>query len=236
MTYNILLRMNYSQIARMRQYSRNNDIYESEQLLLELGTLEPVVQQCFKIIEATCLSQGIYCQVEGGDVPDNFQDFIDEHYMAFARAAIRAMYLYGFVPWRVRPLKNNGMGDHVPEVLPPGTFTWEVSTTRPENQVQRDTRLVTFNIHPTVPGITAKDANIFYTSYPAYNISQNSIIHATVHSPLSHILIDYKNLRDAQKRRANADAWQVGFFHSLGLLCFLTLRLQEHDSADRQYI
>jgi hypothetical protein len=35
------------------------------------------------------------------------------------------------------------------------------------------------------------------------------MLYATVPSPLSHVLIDYKNLRQAQIRRAHADAWNT---------------------------
>ena len=42
---------------------------------------------------------------------------------------------------------------------------------------------------------------------PGLDISNNSALHATVPSPLAHLLIDYKNLRSAQLRRSHADAW-----------------------------
>lgn len=32
-------------------------------------------------------------------------------------------------------------------------------------------------------------------------------MYATVVSPIAHLLVDYKNLRQAQIRRSHADAW-----------------------------
>ena len=84
-------------------------------------TLEPTIQQCFKTIESTCLSQGIHCRLEGKDVSEKFQRHLDEFYVPFCKAAIRAFFAYGFVPWRLRKIAK---GDEVPEVLPPGTFSW----------------------------------------------------------------------------------------------------------------
>ena len=106
---------------RARQNSRLRDIQESQGLLLELVTTEPTILQCFKIIEATCLSQGIFCRIGGEEVSPRFQRFLEDHYLPFCRSAIRAMFTYGFVPWRTRRL---GKGDDIPEVLPPGTFSW----------------------------------------------------------------------------------------------------------------
>ena len=108
-------------MRQSRQNSRIQDIAESQWLLLELVTTEPTLLQCFKVIEATCLSQGVFCQVNGDETTEQFQRFLDDYYLPFCKTAIVAMYTYGFVPWRLRRI---GRGDHVPEVLPPGTFTW----------------------------------------------------------------------------------------------------------------
>lgn len=49
--------------------------------------------------------------------------------------------------------------------------------------------------------------------YPVYpstlDICGQSALYATVPSPLAHIIVDYKNLRQAQIRRAHADAWNT---------------------------
>lgn len=119
----------YMQRARLN--NRLRDIAESQGLLLELVTTEPTIMQCFKIIESTCLSQGIFCRIQGVEVSPKFQRFLEEHYAPFCKAAIRAMFTYGFVPWRTRRL---GRGDEVPEVLAPGTFSWHTEVGPDEQQ------------------------------------------------------------------------------------------------------
>jgi hypothetical protein len=55
------------------------------------------------------------------------------------------------------------------------------------------------------------DEQVFvYEFVPAkYEISSNSVMYASVPSPLSHLIVDYKNLRQAQIRRSHADAWNT---------------------------
>lgn len=49
-----------------------------------------------------------------------------------------------------------------------------------------------------------------YDFVPAkFDICTNSMMYATVVSPLAHVLVDYKNLRQAQIRRSHADAWNT---------------------------
>jgi hypothetical protein len=219
---------------RARQQSRLRDIQESQGLLLELVTTEPTILQCFKIIESTCLSQGVFCRIQGTEVSPKFQRFLDDHYLPFCKAAIRAMYTYGFVPWRTRRL---GKGDEVPEVLPPGTFGWHTEV-GPEEQARApgryhapakrkrraqaepsgthmqmpdddDSRLVIYRITPTAGGVREEDVTIYISTPPALDVTSNSSLYATVPSPLSYLLTDYKNLREAQKRRSHADAWNT---------------------------
>ena len=220
---------------RARQQSRLRDIQESQGLLLELVTTEPTILQCFKIIESTCLSQGIFCRIQGTEVSPKFQRFLDDHYHPFCKAAIRAMYTYGFVPWRTRRL---GKGDEVPEVLPPGTFGWhtevgpeeqarapgryqvpakrrrraqtgEPSGTHMQTPEDDDSRLVVYRISPTAGGVREEDVTVYISTPPALDVSSNSSLYATVPSPLSYLLTDYKNLREAQTRRSHADAWNT---------------------------
>ena len=207
-------------MQRSRHNSRMQDIAESQALLWELVTSEPTILQCFKVIEATCLSQGIFCRVGGAVVTEKFQRFIDDHYLPFCKAAIVAMYTYGFVPWRLRSLVK---GDRVPEVMPPGTFSWytevgpdEQSSSdprrfRPSTSRRRDddSRLVVYRIQPTAGGVREEDVVIHITTQPSLDVSVNSGLHATVPSPLASLLTDYKNLREAQKRRSHADAWNT---------------------------
>jgi hypothetical protein len=212
------------QMQRHRHNSRMQDIAESQALLWELVTSEPTILQCFKVIEATCLSQGIFCRVRGSVVTEKFQRFIDDHYTPFCKTAIVAMYTYGFVPWRLRKL---GKGDSVPEVLPPGTFSWytEVGPNEQASDPGRfrpppsagskrkldddSSRLVVYRIQPSAGGVREEDVVLHITTPPALDVSVNSSLHATVPSPLASLLTDYKNLREAQKRRSHADAWNT---------------------------
>ena len=212
--------LSFNSMLKVRQSHRQQDMAESQALLLELGTSEPTLQQCFKIIESTCLSQGIFCRIKGEECTKKFQNHIDAFYSPFLKDALRAMFMYGFVPWRVRKLRS---GDNVPEVLPPGTFTW-FTEVGPEQDVRHytngkkrrlpryhddDSRLVVYRVLPTVGGLKEEDVNVYMTSNPALNVSENSILSATVSSPLAHILTDYKNLRNAQIRKSYADAWNT---------------------------
>jgi hypothetical protein len=208
-------------MRQMRQNSRLQDIAESQGLLLELVTSDPTLLQCFKVIEATCLSQGLYCRVGASATTPKFQRFLDDHYLPFCKAAILAMFTYGFVPWRLRSL---GHGDRVPEVLPPGTFTWYTEV-GPEEQATRGggrmperhdcvaaedrSRLVVYRIRPTAGGVREEDVSVYIATPPSLDVSGNSSLYATVPTPLASLLTDYKNLREAQKRRSHADAWNT---------------------------
>ena len=218
-------------MMRYRQNSRLRDIAESQSLLLELVTSEPTILQCFRIVESTCLSQGIFCRIKGKEVSESFQRFLNDHYLPFCRMAIRAIFTYGFVPWRVRRLAK---GDEIPEVLPPGTFSWHTevgpeerkkrerprggsSTTRhastdypAESSLMDDeSRLVVYRVTPTAGGLREEDVCIYISTPPSLDVSVNSNLYATVPSPLSYLLTDYKNLREAQRRRSHADAWNT---------------------------
>ena len=179
-----------------RQKQRYLDISESYYLLLELCCCEPIIQQAFSIIENVCLAHGV--TMAGKKPTANFQQFIDMHYVPFLRNAIRAMHMYGFVPWRIMRLES---GDKVPEVLPPGTFRWTVETSK-DNDAMLSYR-VKLN-----PGAKAEE-NIFVRPYtsPNYLVSETSVMYATVSSPMSYVIESYKNMQAALKRQAHADAW-----------------------------
>ena len=212
--------LSFKSMLQLRTQHRAQDIAESKALLLELGTLEPTLQQCFKIVESTCLSQGIYCNVKGTECTKEFQDHLDMHYVPFLKDALKAMIIFGFVPWRLRKLRA---GDAVPEVLPAGTFDWHTEL-GPSQEVRYypnsrkrkisrnnddDSRLVVYRVIPTAGDLKEEDIQVYMNSNPALDVSVNSVMTATVHSPLAHILTDYKNLRNAQLRRAYADSWNT---------------------------
>ena len=114
--------------------SRLHDPYsskdESYYLLLELVSQDPTVQNCFKVIQSTCLAQGIHLKVRGRSPSPAFQAFMDRHYVPFCENALRSMFAVGFVPWRLRRLAS---GDAAPEVLPLGTYTWSIES-RPRSR------------------------------------------------------------------------------------------------------
>ena len=212
--------LSYKNLLRVRQQHRAQDYAESQALLLELGTSEPTLQQCFKIIESTCLSQGIFCAVGNRECTPEFQRHLDTHYIPFLKDSLRAMIIFGFVPWRLRRLRA---GDTVPEVLPPGTFNWHTEV-GPEQETRfysngrkrkmprdhdDDSRLVVFRVLPTAGRIKEEDVHVYMSSNPSLDVSENSIMSSTISSPLAHILTDYKNLRNSQIRRAYADAWNT---------------------------
>jgi hypothetical protein len=147
--------------------------------------------------------------------------------------AVRAFFTYGFVPWVVRRLDKDEGGDEIPEVLCNGTFHWftEVPSRNPSAlRQQKNTGLVAYRVQITAPliEVTDSDVEIFVHTAPALDVSTNSMIYATVPSPLSHILADYKNLRQAQIRRSHADSWNT----TAKLICAFkpTVRVQVGDS------
>jgi hypothetical protein len=215
------MELSYKDMVRIRTNHRAQDLADSQAILLELGASEPTLQQCFKIIESTCLSQGICCLINGKQCTPRFQHHIDSQYSAFLKEALRAMVIFGFVPWRLRRLSS---GDRVPEVMPLGTFDWHTElgpTQEKRNQycpgrkrktpsgLDDDTRLVIYRVIPNVGDVREEDVNVYIHTTPALNISVNSAMSATVPSPISHVLTDYKNLRNAQIRRSYADAWNT---------------------------
>ena len=153
---------------------------------------------------------------------------------------MRAFFTYGFVPRVVRRLDE---GDEVPEVLSNGTFHWYTEIPSRDSRAvrqQKNAGQVAYRVQITSPlEVKDKDVAIFAHAAPALDVSVNSMLYATVPSPLSHILIDYKNLRQAQIRRSHADAWNT----TAKLICSFkpTVRVQEDpgsalmDFADDSY-
>jgi len=143
---------------------------------------------------------------------------------------VRAFFTYGFVPWVVRRLDE---GDEVPEVLCNGTFHWytEIPSRDPQSvRQQKNAGHVAYRVQITSPlEYKDKDVAIFVHTAPALDVSVNSMLYATVPSPLSHVLTDYKNLRQAQIRRSHADAWNT----TAKLICSFkpTIRVQEDPGA-----
>lgn len=55
----------YNAETKARARSRELDISESHYLLMEMVTQEPVLQYCFKILQGTCLAQGVTLKKKG---------------------------------------------------------------------------------------------------------------------------------------------------------------------------
>jgi len=191
-------------MQRQRQIAL--DISESYYLLLELCCCEPIIQQCFTVIENVCLAHGV--TMSGKRPTPNFQTFIDRYYVPFLRGAIRAMHMYGFVPWRVMRLPS---GDKVPELLPAGSFRWSIETPTAADGQKHMADLPDATLVYVVrlnPG-ARQEEHVHVTQWqsPNANVCENSVMYATVPSPMSYIIESYKNIRAAAKRQAHADAW-----------------------------
>jgi len=174
---------------------RTRDIAESYHLLLELLVSEPFMQECFQLVENMCLSREIAFTVAGRPPSAEFRAFVNRNYYRFLRSAMRQAQGLGFVVWCVRKLPS---GDRVPEVLPLGTFTWSVepdSTGQLRYRIQMVVKEVPFTVTEWIQ--------------PSFNVCEGSILHATVHTPLAHLIEEYKILRETMRRYHNADAWNT---------------------------
>lgn len=56
-------------------------------------------------------------------------------------------------------------------------------------------------------GVGEDDVEIYEVMQPTNNVTYSSMLYSTVPSPLSHVIVDYRILRQAQIRQAHADAW-----------------------------
>ena len=220
----------FDDMRRRRMGMRLRDIAESKQLLHELVAYEPTMIQCFSIVEAVCLSHGIHCKIDGEPVTDEFHAFLNRRWGPFLRECIRCFFAYGFVAWTVEPDED---GDKVPVAIPLGSFDWWTEV-RPNTSgaVMQETNpgLLCYRVRPdSTLGVKEADVQIYRYMPPVMNVSTNSYVAATVPSPLSHVLTDYKNLRQAQLRRAYADTWNT----TAKLICSFkpNQRVQDDPSA-----
>ena len=181
--------------------SRARDQAESYHLLLELLTSEPFLQECLQIIENTCLCRELEFSVGGSEsaAPPSkkFKAFINRHWYPFLKAAIKQQHGLGFVVWTVRTLES---GDKIPEALPLGTFTW---TVEPDKSGKASLK------YRIQLGIEEVPFRVTEWVQPSLNVVENSLLHATVQTPLAHLIEEYKILRETQKRHHHADAWNT---------------------------
>jgi len=177
---------------------RSRDVAESYHLLLELLTSEPFLQECFQLIENMCLSRDLDFTVGGKAPSPEFKAFVDRNYYSFLSNAIRQAHGLGFIVWCVRKLPS---GDLIPEVLPLGSFSWIVE---PDPSGHR-------SLQYKVKLISIKEVPFVVTDWvqPNLNVNEGSILHATVQTPLSHLIEEYRILQETMKRYHHADAWNT---------------------------
>jgi hypothetical protein len=178
--------------------NRSRDLAESYHLLLELLTSEPFLQECFQLVENMCLSRDLDFTVGGKPPSPAFKAFVDRHYYTFLSNAMRQAQGLGFVVWCVRKLQ---CGDLIPEVLPLGSFSWVIEP----DPTGRRALLYKIKL------ISIKEVQFFVTEWaqPNLNVNESSILHATVQTPLSHLIEEYRILRETMKRYHHADAWNT---------------------------
>jgi hypothetical protein len=175
---------------------RAQEISESYVLLIELLTSEPFLQECLQLIENTCLTGEVQFKIDGRDPAPKFRDFVNTHYYSFLKNAIRQAHGLGFVVWCIRKLPS---GDKVPEVLPLGTFSW---TVEPDPTGARSLRY-------KIQLLVIKEVPFTVTEWLQPSLNEYPIFNATVSTPLSHLIEEYKILRETVKRYHNADAWNT---------------------------
>lgn len=169
-------------------------------MLLELCCGEPILRQGFSIIENVCLAHGVSASEGGRPLTSDFQLHLDRYWIPFLVSSIQASHMYGFVPWRVRKLPS---GDGVPEVLPAGSFRWNI-------EVPKDSdAMLAYRVKLSPGQRDIPETDIFLTewSQPNYMVNEMSPMYATVASPMSYVIESYKHLQAAIKRQAHADAW-----------------------------
>jgi hypothetical protein len=205
----------YMSLARSVLYPKLNPNLNLQPMLITLNNC--------KNIQA-----GIKCVVRGVDVTPGFAEFVSLHYSSFCENAIRCFYMCGFVPWRLRKIPG---GDVVPEVLPIGSFHWKAAVRKKQGGVRSkpplresihgrqkralskqnvpvdmsETALLAYElkfVHP-MP-FDECDVEIYEYAQPHMSLDSSCLI-----SPLAHVIVDYRILRQAQIRHAYADLWNT---------------------------
>ena len=146
----------------------------------------------------SCCTQTEILSIFCGQAPvAEFKAFVNRHYPRFLKSAIRQAHGLGFVVWCIRKLPS---GDKIPEVLPLGTFTWTVEMD-PTNRSTLRYRIQ----------LVVKDVPFHVTEWvqPNFNVNESSILHATVQTPLAHLIEEYRILRETIRRYHHADAWNT---------------------------
>lgn len=62
-------------------------------------------------------------------------------------------------------------------------------------------------------GVLENDVEIYEFMQPTNSITRSSVLYESIPSPLAHILVDYRNMRQAQMRQAYADVYNTQVNH-----------------------
>jgi len=204
-------------------------IEDAYNTLLEIGLYEPTVVQCIHMITEHTLGDmeiiphrvsmkttDVNTENSDESFTAEFKRHLQLYYFSFARDAIFAMLIYGFVPWRCQNVNAQTI---VPIVLSPGTFTWDViandmkkETTSRYNANSAVLPLI-YNVKP-VNQRASKSPDVPITHIhavfrPNNNIMEKSQFYNTPVTPIAHLIGEYKALAEARIRRSHADGWNT---------------------------
>lgn len=164
-------------------------------------------QQCVKIIESNVLTREIVFKPRGTEPSDRFSVFIRTHYDQFVRQALRHIYAYGFVAWRIRKLAS---GDLVPEALPMASFSWAVVPNK-----EKDEKLLKYEITHCLCNVELKNINVIVITPPIYEARSGSNSPST---PFDSVLEHYKRYKKAEENALTCDEWnsraQIAHVHN----------------------
>jgi hypothetical protein len=86
---------------------------------------EASVRQAIYLTQQHCLSGGLNVAFQNNvRATPQFETHIRRYFLPFCRDAIQSFLAVGFAPYRLRKLRD---GCQVPEILPIGTYSWNVS-------------------------------------------------------------------------------------------------------------
>jgi len=162
-------------------------------------------QQCITIIESNVLTREMLFRPQGKTPKKKFSGFIKRYYDPFIRQALRHIYAYGFVAWRIRKLAS---GDSVPEALPMASFSWVVVPSQNKND-----KLLQYKVTQCMCNIKVQDVYVIPVTPPIYNTYAKLSV-----TPFDSVLTHYKNYKKAEAHAMNADEWnsraQISHVHN----------------------
>jgi len=170
----------------------SNTIYEIAEILYN----DSFFQQCIRVIESNVLTREIIFKPRGVEPSNDFAYFIRCHYDPFIRQALRQIYAYGFVAWRIRKLNS---GDMVPEALPLASFSWRVVPNK-----ETKGQLLQYEITHCYCNVKIADVNVIPVTTPIYQGFS-----PTPKTPFDSVLVHYKNYKQAEQNTLNADTWNA---------------------------